>query len=61
MLEYGREQLGLRQIRATTHETNVRSVALLQGIGFRRVGTLAEREQYQGELANVIEFNFVAE
>lgn len=56
MLRYGFEQVGLHEIRGTTHETNVRSIALLQKIGFRRVGTLSEREEYLGELGDVIEF-----
>jgi [ribosomal protein S5]-alanine N-acetyltransferase len=56
MSNYGFEHLGLSQIRATVHETNRRSVAVLEKVGFRRVGVHRTTEEYLGELTRVLEF-----
>lgn len=56
MITYGTEQLGLRRIRATVHETNRRSRALLEKLGFRHVGVLPETEEYLGAPARVLVF-----
>ena len=56
ILRYAFEQLGLNQIRASTVETNVRSVGLLEKLGFRRVGTLSRRDESLREQADVIRF-----
>ena len=56
MITYGFQQVGLKQIRATVHEPNERSVAVLRKLGFRRVGTLPNTEEYLDEPALMIEF-----
>ena len=56
MVTHGFEQLRLRRIRATVHETNRRSVAVLEKLGFRRVADDSPlTEEYLGEPTTVLE------
>jgi [ribosomal protein S5]-alanine N-acetyltransferase len=56
MINHGFDHLGLTQVRATVHETNRRSISLLEKVGFRRIGILPGAEEYLGELTRVLEF-----
>ena len=56
MVTHALEHLGLPQLRATVHETNGRSVAVLEKVGFRRVGILPAMEEYLGRPTTVLEF-----
>lgn len=56
MIQQGFQEMGLRQIHAEVHMPNVRSLALMKKLGFRKTGVLKEHEVYRGQPSDVVLF-----
>ena len=57
MLQHGFRELKLHRICAEVHAPNLRSLALMKKLGFRQKGVGAEWQMYDGQLAEMVQFN----
>lgn len=56
MLAQAFDGLGLRSVRAQVHETNLRSLTLIRGLGFRPAGAAPEPDMYEGAPVQILHF-----
>lgn len=58
MLDYGSEKLGITYFLAETHETNTRSMRMLEKLGFKEVSRVGY-EIYSGRECRLIQYRLV--
>ena len=57
MLQHGFGELNLNHIWAEVHAPNVRSLALVERLGFRQTDTRSEQDWFEGRLVDLIRFD----